>query len=228
MSLKDKELAFLSSVVICVFSAVIAESAISYLKERKLIITDSSFITGLIVGFVMYSSQPWWFNSLAAVFAIASKHLLRLKKKHIFNPAALGIFLVTIIFSASTRWQGTYYWHILVPFGLYFSYRMRKLEILYGYFAITLFLFGLQALKQGTSLIDIFGYLSYFYIFIMVIEPKTTPISRLGKYLFGALVAGLIFILTEIGVRFDAELCALLIMNMLVPVLNKVPKRRAK
>jgi Na+-translocating ferredoxin:NAD+ oxidoreductase RnfD subunit len=44
----------------------------------------------------------------------------------------------------------------------------------------------------------------------------------MGKYLFGAGVATLIFVLTEAGVRFDAELFSLLIMNAAVPLLNRL------
>ena len=60
------------------------------------------------------------------------------------------------------------------------------------------------------------------FIFIMVIEPKTTPVKKLGKYLFGSGIAALIFILTERGVKFDIELFSLLAMNLVVPFLNKV------
>lgn len=67
-----------------------------------------------------------------------------------------------------------------------------------------------------------FGYLSYFYIFVMLIEPKTTPTRPLPKFIFGALTAVLIFIFSEIGVRFDAELATLLILNLTVPLLDKI------
>jgi Na+-translocating ferredoxin:NAD+ oxidoreductase RnfD subunit len=111
-----------------------------------------------------------------------------------------------------------------LPFGLYFVYKIRKLEIIAGYAAVSLALFGIQALLQKIPLWHVFGYLSYFYIFVMVIEPKTTPVKPLGKLLFGAGVAGLIFVLTQLGAKFDVELCGLLIMNIAVPlVLKKIP-----
>jgi Na+-translocating ferredoxin:NAD+ oxidoreductase RnfD subunit len=60
----------------------------------------------------------------------------------------------------------------------------------------------------------------------MIIEPKTTPVKSAGKLIFGIGVATLIFILTEAGVEFDAELCALLFLNLFVPLLNKISERR--
>lgn len=114
-------------------------------------------------------------------------------------------------------------WHILLPFGLYFISRIQKLEVLLGYGLTALGLFGIQAIMQNTPLLNIFGYLSYFYIFIMMIEPKTTPIKRRGKFIFGMGAAASIFILTESGARFDVELASLLILNLSVPLLNKMP-----
>jgi len=223
LSFKDKDAIFLLTTFIAVISAVCVESVILFFKEHKPVITESSIISGLIIGCVLSSDNPWWIFLLASFLAVSSKHLIRFRRKHLFNPAAFGIFLSIILFGAFTQWKGTYMWHILLPFGLYFISRVQKLEVLLGYGLTTLGLFGIQAIMQNTPLLNIFGYLSYFYIFIMMIEPKTTPIKRRGKFIFGMGVAASIFILTECGARFDAELASLLILNLSVPLLNKMP-----
>lgn len=221
LSIKDRDTAFLATTIIAVVSSVAVEAIILYLKTKTFQITESSIITGLIVGYVLSSGEAWWRFILAAALAILTKYLLRFRKKHIFNPAAFGIFL-TLILGAATQWKGTYVWYVIVPFGLYFAYKLKKTEIVTGYTIISFLLFAVQALLQRVPLGNIFGYFSYFYIFIMVIEPKTTPLRPLGKYLFGAGGAALIFILTEAGVKFDAELFSLLVMNATVPLLNKI------
>lgn len=220
LSFKDKDAIFLLTTLIAVVSAIGVESVVLLFKNKKLSVTDSSIISGLIIGYILSSDNPWWIFLLASLLAICSKHLIHINKRHLFNPAAVGIFLAVILFGASTQWRGTYMWHILVPFGLYFIYKIRKLEVLIGYSLTALGLFGIQAVLQKISLLNIFGYLSYFYIFIMIIEPKTTPVKPQGKFIFGIGVAVLIFVLTEIGVRLDAELCALLVLNLFVPLLN--------
>ena len=226
LKFRGEHYSFLFSVLTAVTAAVVIESFILYLKTRKFQITESSVITGLIIGFVLSSYEPWWKLALAAVLAISSKHLLRFRQKHIFNPAALGIFLITVIFDASTQWKGTYLWYILVPFGLYFTNKIRKIEVIAGYLLVSLGLFGTQALLLNVPLGNIFGYLSYFYIFVMVIEPKTTPIKTMGKYLFGAATAGLVFVLTEAGIGFDAELFSLLAMNAVFRLINGFQLKR--
>lgn len=222
LSIKDRDLIFLFSTFVSVISAITTESVITYLKEKKLLISESSVISGLIIGYVLSSEQPWWIFLAASLLAIASKHLIRVNKNHLFNPAAFGIFISTLLFSATTQWKGIYIWYIILPAGLYFVYKIRKVEIIIGYAIAFLVLFGTQAVIQKVNLLNIFGYLSYFYIFVMVVEPKTTPRNPLGKFIFGIGACSLIFILIEIGVKFDVELSALLVFNSMVPLLNRL------
>ena len=114
--LKEKDFAFALSFVIAVVGATLADSLIIYLKTRSLRISDSSIITGMIIGYVLSADAGWLKFVMAAGLAILSKHLVRFRKKHIFNPAAFGIFLTLILFGAQTQWKGTYLWYVLLPF----------------------------------------------------------------------------------------------------------------
>jgi Na+-translocating ferredoxin:NAD+ oxidoreductase RnfD subunit len=227
VSVVDRDAGFWVALGKAVFFAVSSETIFCYfLRSRKIIVSDSSVITGVILGFVLASDQPWWLLALSGFCAVASKHLIRFRNKHLLNPAAFGILLVILGLNAKTEWHGTYLWYILFPAGMYFAQRIRKMEILASYFLVALLLFGVQAWQQKIPFTTVFGYLSYFYIFIMVIEPKTTPVTFWGKIIFGGGVAGLIFLLTQIGVSFDAELASLLVFNLTVPFLNRMPQRK--
>ena len=216
-----KDVFFLTRLVIAIVAAVIADSALLYLKTKKFTITDSSIISGLIIGIVLSSAQPGWIFLAAAVSAILSKRIIRFKERHFFNPAGFGILLAVLLFGASTQWLGADLWYILAPFGFYFVWKMRRLGIIMGYIAAFLALFAAQAVIRGAPLIDILRYQNYFFIFIMLIEPKTTPVSQKGEIIFGTGVAALVFIFTLIGVKFESELAGLLILNIFTPVLNK-------
>ncbi len=208
--------------------AAAAESLFFFLKKQKFSFPSSSAISALIVGLVIAGDEPWWVIFLSSLAAISSKYLIRFRKKHIFNPAAFGIFFVFILFKANTQWSGTFLWQILVPAGIYFAYQVRKIGLLAGYFAVSFLLFGLQSLVNNSAPSGIFGYFSYFYIFIMLIEPKTTPVKNFAKVFFGAAAACWIFIFVQARAGFDAELAALLLMNLAVPFLNMIPERRKK
>jgi len=214
LAIKDKSAAFLLTAGLAVFSALGIESVILYFKTKAWKITESSVITGLIIGYVLSSDQAWWKFTVACALAILSKYLIVFKKKHIFNPAAFGIFLTIILFGASTQWKGTYVWYVLLPCGIYFAQKIGKLKIVIGYLLATFVLFGIQAAMHRIPLGHILGYLSYFYIFVMIVEPKTSPSNPRGKIIFGVGIAVLIFIFTEFGVKFDAELFSLLILNL--------------
>ncbi len=216
------------SLIVAVVTAAAVEALAVYLKTKKFALSESSLITGLIIGLVAASNQEWWLVPAAAALAIVSKHLIRFNNKHLFNPAAMGIFLMVIIWHGQTEWHGTYLWPALVPAGLYFAWRFVKIEVLAGYLVVALSLFAITALARHDRLEHIFGYLSYFYIAIMLIEPKTSPIKVPGKYWFGAGAAAVIFILTETGVRFDAELAGLLAMNIFTPLLNGIKAKGGK
>lgn len=220
--LKDKDIAFLLTTLIAVISAALTEGVILFFRNREFKISESSIISGLIVGYVLSAGNAWWVFVLAAMAAILSKYLIRFKKRHIFNPAAFGIFLSIILFNAITQWKGAYVWQLLLLPGLYFIYQIRKTEILLVYILTSFVLFGVQAGIRNIPLNNIPAYLNYFFIFIMLVEPQTTPVTKRGKFIFGAAVAAAIFIFNEIGIRIDAEISALLLLNLAVSLLNRI------
>lgn len=204
------------------FSALI-EALVLYFTTQKFQITASALTSGMILGFVLASESPWWMFLAVAACAVGLKHVLQFHGKNLLNPAALGIFLAVLPLKGATEWKGAYEWYILIPAGLYIVSKIKKMEIVLSYFAMSLVFFIPQALMQGASLVDIPWYFNYFFIFIMLIEPKTTPATRMAKIIFGAGVAFLIFLLTEWGFRYEPELFALLALNALTPWITRIP-----
>ena len=75
LSLKDKDFAFLFTTLIAVISAVVIDTLIVYLKQKRLLISESSIISGLIVGFVLSSDQPWWVFLLASLLGYQAQNI---------------------------------------------------------------------------------------------------------------------------------------------------------
>jgi len=223
----EKHAEFLLAICISVISAALVDSAAAYLKKKEFVVTESSIVTGLIVSYVMAGSRAWWIIALASILAISSKHIIRFKARHIFNPAAFGVLAVVFLLGAYTEWKGAYLWYIIIPFGVYFSFKIKKLELVISYFIASFILFGGQAVIQGVNLWEILGYLNYFFIFIMLIEPMTTPATKFGKMIFGSGVGGMVFILYTLGVK-EPELLALACLNLFTPLLNKRRSMKAR
>lgn len=240
VSLKSQFIIFLSVVLLClaytsqnlqliysgliaVFAALILDSIFLSYKNKKITLSESAVISGLIITFVLASDNAKWIFVVAPLLAILAKQIIRFNHKHIFNPSGFGILAVMLLFKADAQWLGSNLWYIFIPFGSYFIWNYRKFEILYGYIIGFLITFGILILfVEKSNLLGIVNYLNFFFIFVMLIEPKTTPISTLGKYLFGFGVAVLTFIFTIAKLPIDIDICSLLIFNMLTPFFNKL------
>lgn len=220
--LKEPGFPFLAGLSMGIIFSVLIEALFLYVKTRKFQITASAITSGFIIGFVLSSGSAWWIFLIVALFTVGLKHVIQFHKKNLLNPAACGLFLAVLLLKAYTEWKGAYVWYLLVPAGFYLVYKIKKTELVLSYFLMSFLLFVPQALAQGTPPWEVFGYFNYFFIFIMLIEPKTTPAQRWPKIIFGSGVALLVFLLTEWGFPYEPELFALLVFNAFVPWINKI------
>jgi enediyne biosynthesis protein E5 len=135
--------------------------------------------------------------ALAAVIAIASKFVLRIRGKHLYNPTN---FVLVVFLVAGWGWISPgQYGHVafvallIVCAGLTVVMRAGRSDVTLAFLgAYAAILFG-RSLWLGEPLtIPIHrlqsGLLLQF-AFNMISDPRTTPDSRAGRVLFGALVA---------------------------------------
>lgn len=76
------------------------------LGEGRWRLPSSALLTGLIVGMILGPPEPWWTALIAGVLATDAKHLLRLGRAQIFNPAAFGLLAVYLLFGTGQSWWG--------------------------------------------------------------------------------------------------------------------------
>lgn len=209
--LHDMRLLLASAITCCVCGGV--DLVFVTLQKKKRVVPASAVITGLIISLVMSSSSDMIFFIYAGIAAIVSKYFLRLSGKHIFNPAAFGVFLMVVCAGQATAWQGSSIWYVFIPYGLYIVWRLRKMTIVAVYSVMYIVLYGIQAIWTHTSMWDTVQYANYFLVFIMLIEPKTSPFDMRGKYIFGICVCSVSFVLYNLPLPYDAALPALLLGN---------------
>lgn len=186
--------------------------------EHRLI---TLFILFLLFDIVL---TPWWLFVLLGIVTELTQYFFRTPLGPIFNPAALGTLLVSI-FGYLPSWWGVNpppriplvgievslaAW--LTAFGAgYVIYRYRKLAIAWSTLIASglayLVLFGANPsylLLEGTLL---------FFVFVMVCEPKTSPIPKKDQILYGSIVGALM----PVGLYFhflEASVIALLLGNL--------------
>jgi len=209
--------------VIAVIAAVILDLAINYLKYKRKVIPYTAIITGMILGLVL-ESETFWLHIFAVIVAIFSKHYVNIKNRHVFNPANLGILLSVLIFPqfGIHSWWGSNNLIAVLVTGLLIVWRMQRFEMvgifLFGYLLLVL-PSSLQISNIQNSLVAELGGPTLFFTFVMLIEPKSSPISRKGRLVFGFLVA-VFSAIFRIYMPAHALLAPLVLGNLCVPLIN--------
>lgn len=152
-----------------------------------------------------------------SLLAILSKYFIRFNKKHIFNPANFALFIATL-FRIPLSWNIESNIFLIITFGIYFSYFYKKFSHILG------FLISFIGLYTGIFKLNPLTMISWFFLFIMLIEPKTSGYGLLRGFIFGS-VAGIVSFLTfRFMPTYDPFVPCLFIANFTKPFLEKIIK----
>lgn len=163
---------------------------------------QSTIITALILvlivppGFQAHAV----FLATASAIAIASKYVVTVDKQHLFNPAALAVAALPLLFPEMTAewWVGTAAMlpAVLLCGGLVMI-RTRKTDVVITFLAAYLLVFSgaeLFATRSLTVLGDalrmvVVDSALLFFVFIMMTDPITVPSPRLVRFAYVSFVA---------------------------------------
>lgn len=188
----------------------------------------SALITSLSLTMFLRTDQVV-FAFLAALIAIGSKYLLRVKGKHIFNPANVAI--VVLVLGSDHVWIAAGQWgsaalgaFALACAGFIVLTRARRAETTCCFLFVYASLLFTRALWLGDPLTIPLHQLQngslLIFAFFMISDPKTTPDSRAGRALFGALVA-VVAAFVQFGLfKPGAPVLALVFCSPLVPLID--------
>ncbi len=171
----------------------------------------------------------------AAAIAIGSKFLVRVRGKHVFNPA--NVALVALMLTSDSAWVSSGQWGsaaigslTLACLGFLVLTRARRAETTIGFLlAFGLLLLGravwlgdplsipLHQLQNGALLI---------FAFFMISDPKTSPNSAAGRLVFGAFVAGLAYVIQFVLYEPNGAILALVMSAPCVPLIDAISHGR--
>jgi Na+-transporting NADH:ubiquinone oxidoreductase subunit NqrB len=165
----------------------------------------------------------------AAALAIGSKFLLRIRGKHIFNPANFA--LVTLMLISDRAWISSGQWgsaalgaFVLACLGFLVLTRARRAETTIAFIAIYGTLLFARALwlgdPLGIPLHQMQNGALLIFAFFMISDPKTTPNSAGGRILYAALVASVAYIIQFIHYQPNGPVLALIMCAPLVPLID--------
>jgi Na+-translocating ferredoxin:NAD+ oxidoreductase RnfD subunit len=189
----------LARVDVAVSTAVIVDLLFMY-AAGKWELPDSAILTGLIAGMVLGPAVPIGVPILASALAITSKRLIRGKRGHFLNPAAVGLLLVGLLFSTEQSWWGglgdapAVLIVAVAGLGLLVVNRVNKLPTVLTFLGAYMLLLTLGSLfGNPQSFADAFrepetGAALYFACF-MLTDPPTSPTRPRDQMVFAAIAA---------------------------------------
>ncbi len=156
---------------------------------------ESVYITALILTLIITPAtnfHDFLFLGLIGVCSQVSKYALAIKKKHIFNPAAFSVALSFLFFKfGASWWIGNQY--MLIPVligGLLVVRKLQRFNLILSFLVFySIFIVG-NSVRMGNRLTPSIFLESpiFFFAFIMLTEPQTTPPTKILQIFYGSLV----------------------------------------
>jgi Na+-transporting NADH:ubiquinone oxidoreductase subunit NqrB len=190
----------------------------------------SAAITALGLALLL-RADSLWVHPLCAVLAISSKFLIRVRGKHLFNPANLGVMLGVLLLPGA--WFSPGQWGSDFAFAVWFvalgglvTVRASRWDISWAFLLFYFVFTGVRALwlelppaawlhaaNSGALLL---------FAFFMISDPMTTPDHRGARLLFAAVVAALAVYWTYGLFQPGGVLWALFLCAPLTPLLDRL------
>ena len=213
----------LFSTGVLVFSCLLANKIFAWAYDAVPGV-DSSFITALILVLIVNPVKPTDLPGVAllgfiGVWAIASKYIFAIGRKHIFNPAAFGVALSALVLgSGATWWVAGNLWlaPLLIVGGLLIVRKIQRFDLVIAFTVVALATVAFTALTDPLgSVITTLLHSSFFFLaFVMLTEPATMPPARWFRLGYGALTGFLFAPAIHLFSYYFTPETALLIANI--------------
>ena len=197
-------LPILSLLLICLVLTVSFDLFFLYLKLRRVFVPHAAVVTGLIISLLVNPAAPWYYIAAVAAVAMATKNFLRVWGRHVFNPAAMGLFAAGIILREPVAWWGTSFQSVAQPtiqniltlpalfLPVFVSgFRLRRHLSILAFLALySIIPFVMTAgISLSSIVVRLLNPTVIFFATVMLPEPMTSPSHPKRQVAFGAIVA---------------------------------------
>jgi ferredoxin-NADP reductase len=184
---------------------------------------ESVYISALILALILTpikSFNDLWFFGWVGVWAMASKYLIAIKGKHLFNPVVFAITLTYFTINRTASWWIGNGW--MLPFvllgGLLVVRKIGRFDLVLSFLITALTIVLVTALFSNDFVATvqnaILSSAILFFAFIILTEPLTTPPARTARIYYGILVGFLYTPQFHLGSFFFTPELAILIGNI--------------
>jgi ferredoxin-NADP reductase/Na+-translocating ferredoxin:NAD+ oxidoreductase RnfD subunit len=186
---------------------------------------ESVYITALILALIItpLSGYPdLLFIGWMGVLVIASKFIIAIRGKHLFNPAAFGVAVVALTVNQTASWWiGNL---PMLPFvlagGILLVRKLRHPGMVVSFLAVALLTTLIFSARDGSNVLTSFAQILVaspllFFGFVILTEPLTMPPTNMLQLIYGAVVGFLFSPQVHFGSFYITPELAILMGNVL-------------
>jgi Na+-translocating ferredoxin:NAD+ oxidoreductase RnfD subunit len=253
----------IAQILLAIGTCAVLEVAIAMRQQHVLMWPASAMLTGNGVAFVLrvpgtvhgdwWSLRGWWIYVGTAAVSLLSKHVIRWRGEHIFNPSNIGLVLCFLLLGRTRAAPLDFWWGpmsawlvvalaIIVAGGFLILRRLKLLRVALGFWASFAVAIGVLALAGHTMVArwhlgPISGFQLWWvlitspevlvFLFFMITDPKTAPRSPTGRLVYAVSLGLLAGVLIAPTITEYAAKVALLgslaLVCLALPLLRLVP-----
>jgi Na+-translocating ferredoxin:NAD+ oxidoreductase RnfD subunit len=252
----------IAQILLAIGTCAVLEVAIAMRQQHVILWPASATLTGNGVAFVLrvpgtvhgdwWSLNGWWIYVGTAAVSLLSKHVIRWRGEHIFNPSNIGLVLCFLVLGRTRAAPLDFWWGpmsawlalalaIIVAGGFLILRRLQLLRVALGFWASFAVAIGVLALAGHTMtarwhLGPISGFQLWWvlitspevlvFLFFMITDPKTAPRSPTGRLVYAVslgLLAGVMIAPTITEYAAKVALLgSLAVVCLALPILRSV------
>jgi ferredoxin-NADP reductase len=185
---------------------------------------ESVYISALILALIITpptQTSDLWFLFWAGVLAMASKFIVAINRKHLFNPVAFAVALTAFtINQTATWWVGNAPLFVFVVIGgVLIVHKIRRYDLVLAYLMTTLIAsIGFAIFRRDDLMNTLIQTIVYspmvFFACVILTEPLTTPPTHTLQVIYGAIVGFLFTPQFHLGSFYFTPELAIVIGNV--------------
>jgi Na+-translocating ferredoxin:NAD+ oxidoreductase RnfD subunit len=185
-------------------------------KKGRLLFPLSAAITGSSLSILVNYAHGSWYPLIPVLFAIASKYLLTVDGRHVFNPSLFGVVLSLLVADGMISAAPAYQWggsialvfFIVTAALVLFVFKINRtaliVSFLLSYFVVLAFRAWLTRwhMPPETWFMGALTSPAFFlFAFFMITDPATSPVSRMGQIFMGVSIVVVDLLLHKIQIH---------------------------
>jgi len=193
-------------VLIIVGAACTMDMLFCWLINKRFLFPLSALITGLGLSILVNTSHGLWLPLIPVFCAIASKYLITIHSKHIYNPALFGLVIGSLVSNGLIAPSPAYQWggidsiavFIVTAALVLFVFNVKKNALILSFllfYAINVAIRAWVTRWHVPPETIILGVVTspafYLFTFFMLTDPATSPSSKRGQILAGFCIAAI-------------------------------------